>query len=102
MVKHVRTDWERTYNTLSDGSYISWLGNVCYISNGVFHKADGPAIEMSSGYKAWFNCGKLHRENGPAVERVDGSDEWWVDGKQTTKLLQEEAVLIWKMNEAMR
>jgi len=32
------------------------------------HRTDGPAMEFSSGYKAWYANGVLHRVDGPAIE----------------------------------
>lgn len=45
------------------------------------HRLDGPAIEMTNGYKAWWVDGKRHRLDGPAVEGADGDKVWYVDGK---------------------
>ncbi len=44
---------------------------------GQFHRTDGPAIEWTDGYKAWFMEGSLHREGGPAVIWPDGSECWY-------------------------
>lgn len=35
---------------------------------GLFHREDGPAVEMDDGSKFWFEDGLPHREDGPAVE----------------------------------
>ena len=48
---------------------------------GKMHRLDGPAIEYSDGYKAWWVNGQLHRIDGPAVEYSEGNKEWWVNGK---------------------
>jgi hypothetical protein len=45
------------------------------------HREDGPAVEWSDGYKAWWLNGKLHREDGPAIEHVNGDKSWWLNGK---------------------
>lgn len=59
-----------------------------WISEGVLHRADGPACYFEFedeqfiplvSYKHWYVNGKRHRENGPAVEYSDGSEEWWVN-----------------------
>jgi hypothetical protein len=44
--------------------------------NGEFHRLDGPAIEYSSGKKAWYQNGKVHRLDGHAIESADGR-KWW-------------------------
>ena len=44
-----------------------------------YHRADGPAVELSDGYRAWWVNGELHRTDGPAVEYADGSREWWLN-----------------------
>ena len=33
------------------------------------HRLDGPAVEVSDGYKAWCQNGQLHRLGGPARDR---------------------------------
>ena len=50
--------------------------------NGQLHRADGPAIECSTGYKKWYLNGQLHRADGPAVERSNGYKEWWLNGQR--------------------
>ena len=45
-----------------------------------YHREDGPAIERSDGYKAWYKFGKRHRIGGPAIIST-GRDEYYVDGK---------------------
>ena len=49
--------------------------------NGQLHREDGPAVELSDGYKAWFLNGQLHREDGPAREWANGTKQWWLNGK---------------------
>jgi len=44
------------------------------------HRTDGPAIEFSDGYRAWYVNGVLHRIDGPAVEHTVGSTPWYVNG----------------------
>ena len=46
------------------------------------HRLDGPAVEYSSGCKAWYVDGKRHRLDGPAIEWPDGYKSWWVDRKR--------------------
>ena len=56
-------------------------GSREYYINGVPHRLDGPAIDMTTGLKKWFVHGKLHREHGlPAVKHPDGSQEWYEHG----------------------
>ena len=51
-----------------------------YLSNGILHREDGPAIIYSDGTKKWFFQGQLHRKGGPAIEYPDGTCEWYVNG----------------------
>ncbi len=101
--KHKKEQWYgRPPHSLPDGSYIDIDGNICYVKDGKWHKEDGPAIEWSSGRKEWYRNGKYHREDGPARE-WDIYAAWYVDGrKHDTKKEYEEALKIWKMNEAMK
>ena len=55
------------------------------LPNGSFHREDGPAIEDTQGYKAWWINGELHREDGPAVEHIDGYRGWYINGKEYTE-----------------
>jgi hypothetical protein len=50
-------------------------------SKGKYHRLDGPAIERSDGYKAWYVNGLRHCINGPAVEHSNGDKEWYLNGK---------------------
>ena len=50
------------------------------LPNGLFHREDGPAIEIANGYKEWWLNGDLHREDGPAIEYKDGYNEWYLNG----------------------
>ena len=49
------------------------------------HREDGPAIEDSDGYKAWFLNGKRHREDGPAVEYPEGFKAWFLNNRRYTE-----------------
>jgi hypothetical protein len=53
-----------------------------YLSNGQFHREDGPAVEWSNGTKIWYRNGQLHREDGgPATEYPDGYKAWYRNGQ---------------------
>ena len=56
-------------------------GYKAWYVNGKLHRLDGPAIEWSDGYKAWCIDGKLHRTDGPAIEFSNGDKAWYVNGK---------------------
>ena len=58
---------------------------VHYNAQGYLHCEEGPAIEYTSGCKAWYQNGLRHRIDGPAIEWPDGSVEWWLNGKRCTK-----------------
>ena len=45
----------------------------------ILHREDGPAIELASGSKLWYQNHKRHRMNGPAVEHADGSKSWCIN-----------------------
>jgi hypothetical protein len=47
----------------------------------VLHRTDGPAVEETDGFKAWYVNGKRHREDGPAIEDPDSLKEWFVNGR---------------------
>jgi len=49
------------------------------------HRTDGPAIECTDGYKAWYKNGKCHREDGPAIEKNGGFKAWYIDGARLTE-----------------
>lgn len=51
----------------------------------ILHRTDGPAVESTNGYRAWWMHGELHRVDGPAVEWSDGSKEWYLNGAQYTE-----------------
>jgi len=51
-------------------------------SQGEVHREDGPAVEESDGYKAWYINGEPHREDGPAIECADGRKYWYINGKR--------------------
>ena len=51
-----------------------------YNEDGLYHRLDGPAIELLNGTKRWYLNGKQHRLDGPAVEHYDGWYEWWANG----------------------
>ena len=59
---------------------IDEYGNVRYYNfKGQSHRTDGPAIELISGFKAWFINGKRHRLNGPAVKFPAWEEYWFID-----------------------
>ena len=41
---------------------IDKYGNKYWRLNGLLHRIDGPAVEFTSGYKAWFLNGKQVKE----------------------------------------
>jgi hypothetical protein len=47
---------------------------------GKLHRLDGPAIEATDGYKAWYQNGEFHRIEGPAIEYSDGTKYWYQNG----------------------
>jgi hypothetical protein len=69
----------------ADGPAVEWStgANTWYL-NGKKHRADGPAVEFSNGAKTWYLNGVLHREDGPAVEYPSGTKEWYLNGNEYT------------------
>ena len=46
----------------------------------IYHREDGPAIEHTDEYKAWYINGERHREDGPAIEFSNGHKAWYLNG----------------------
>ncbi len=62
---------------------INVFGTIKYrLSNGLFHREDGPAIEYPNDEKEWWLNGNRHREDGPAIIRSDGTKECRIDGER--------------------
>lgn len=53
-----------------------------WLSNGKFHRINGPAVKWTNGRQEYYVRGQLHREDGPAVIDPKKGDEHWIDGKQ--------------------
>jgi hypothetical protein len=73
---------ERTNKIMNNWNV--YMINGPYISNGKYHREDGPAVEFSDGYKFWYLHGKLHREDGPAIDWA-ASKEFWINGTKFYK-----------------
>jgi hypothetical protein len=67
-----------------------------YYKDDLLHREDGPALELSNGYKSWFINGKRHRADGPAIEWTNGDKEWFLDGKEIRCQTNEEFLKIVK------
>jgi len=74
--KLIKEEEEKPVMTVSPRGTKKWK-----LSNGKFHRLDGPAIEGHDGHKQWWANGLPHREDGPAIENTDGTKEWWVNGQ---------------------
>lgn len=57
-------------------------GDRLWHLNGVWHREDGPAVEMTDGTRAWYINGFLHRTDGPAIEYPDRRREWYIQGQR--------------------
>lgn len=86
------------------------LYKVGWMQNGVLHRRDGPAIELSAYgngpfyngrntiYRIqdiWINNGKVHRDSGPAITQYyygKTTNQWWIDGTRYTKKQMSEIV----------
>ena len=60
-------------------------GSRAWYQDGLRHRLDGPAVERPDGYRAWYQNGLLHRLDGPAIERPDGTHRWYIDGVRHTE-----------------
>ena len=59
------------------------IGNVTYRKNGVFHRDDGPAVELYDGsQQEWYLYGKRHRVGAPAVTTNYGYEQWWENDRR--------------------
>lgn len=56
-------------------------GYRAWYQHGQRHRTDGPAIDWSNGYRAWFQRDKPHRTNGPAFEYTNGNRSYWQHGR---------------------
>ena len=79
------------YNTAGlwhreNGPAIELADNSKYwYQNGHLHRTDGPAIEWFDGDKSWWQNGQRHRIDGPTIERNDGSMEWYINDEELTE-----------------
>ena len=48
----------------------------------ILHREDGPAVESTDRYRAWYQSGKLHRLDGPAREYADGIKQYWYQNEK--------------------
>jgi hypothetical protein len=76
-----------TTTQLSNGDilHINSIGDRSYFLNNVFHREDGPAVELANGNKYWFINGKCHREDGPALIYYSGHKEWYLNGENISQ-----------------
>ena len=56
------------------------------LSNGKFHREDGPAIVYTNGDKQWCINGDYYREDGPAIEYFDGDKFWYLNNVEYTEM----------------
>jgi len=60
-------------------------GYKAYFINDKKHRLNGPAVIFSNGSKAYYVNNKLHRTDGPAIDFSNGRKEYWINGKRLTK-----------------
>jgi hypothetical protein len=65
-----------------NGKIVDNTGKITWYKDGLRHRTDGPAVEMTDGIKEWRVNDKLHREDGPAVEHSNGYKSWFTNGKR--------------------
>ena len=61
---------------------IDSFGHVRYFLDGMLHREDGPAVELSNGSKFWYIDNLHHRIDGPASIWYNGDMAWWHYGKR--------------------
>jgi|AntRauTorcE11897_2_1112592.scaffolds.fasta_scaffold00149_62 hypothetical protein len=71
------------------------------LSNGVWHREDGPAIEYHTGTKLWYINGELHREDGPAVMYGSGAKSWHLHGKKYSEDMYKSKVRSMKIKKIL-
>ena len=64
-----------------------------YNENNEFHREDGPAIEFTNGYKAWYKNGFLHKEDGHAIEYSNGNKEYWYNNVRHPEIKTDEELI---------
>ena len=59
-------------------------GAKYWFLNGIYHREDGPAVLLPSGYEEWHLNGRFHREDGPAAYLPNGKKSWYLNGKSVS------------------
>lgn len=80
-----------------NGLNITSQGNKYWYKDSLFHRENGPAIELTDGYKKWYINGQLHREDGPAIEYANGYKSWHLNGERIHCNSNEEFLRIVKL-----
>lgn len=60
-------------------------GKIVWLSNGKYHRTNGPAVQRENQVKEWFLNGKLHRIDGPAIIYNDIEKYWFLFGEEYSK-----------------
>lgn len=76
---------------------IDSYGNKRYIKNNLFHRENGPAVELISGGCIWFLNGLKHRLDGPALDSGFGHKLWYYKGQKINCTTQDEFVKLLKL-----
>ena len=81
-----------------DGPAVELItGSRHWFQNGLCHRLDGPAVELSDGSKSWCQDGRYHRVDGPAIEYANGDKHWYYRGKYISCSSQQEFEKIIKL-----
>lgn len=57
-------------------------GSVAYFDeNFQYHREDGPAYKLKTGFTAWYIHGELHRDDGPALIDPGREEVWYQHGR---------------------
>jgi hypothetical protein len=82
---------------------ISENGDKCWmLPKGTLHREDGPAVEHTNGFKAWYINGLRHREDGPAI-KYDSNiyQAWFLDDIEYTEIRYKEKMRFNKLKKLL-
>jgi len=71
---------EQVYTVRVTADATEWFNE-----RGQRHRLGGPAVELASGAKTWYQNGQLHRLDGPAIEWANGYKCWYIHGERLSE-----------------
>ena len=78
---------ESLFELLSLECRVDGTGTLRYYDAlGQLHRIHGPAFTSPGGHqRSWYQNGRRHRVDGPAVEWSDGYRAWFINGIELTE-----------------